>query len=79
MRPLFKVFGAQSCSCRSQRTEHEDIKFFEIEQRLPLPLGAFRWLQLYIKYIFYVTKNLPQFLKNTHKNKFTSINWLQTA
>ena len=29
--------------------------FFEIGQRLPMPLGDFRLLQLYIKYIDFVT------------------------
>ena len=36
------VFEAQPCACRSQWAEHDDIKFFDIGQRLPLPLGDLR-------------------------------------
>ena len=42
VRPFFKVFEAQPCAVRSQWAEYEDIKFFEFEQRLPLPLSDFR-------------------------------------
>ena len=42
----------KTCFChvtgRSQWTEHDDTKFFEIRQRLPLPLGDFLLLQFNI-------------------------------
>ena len=42
VRPFFKVFGAQPCAGRFQWPENEDIKFFQIGQRLPLPLCDLR-------------------------------------